>query len=162
MISPEHYAAAAQLGQLLRVKRWTVATAESCTGGWIGAAITAVPGSSAWYASGFIAYSNEAKQRMLGVEAETLAAHGAVSEAVVAEMARGAAANARAECAIAVSGIAGPAGGSVEKPVGTVCCGWSIAGRTVTEIFHFAGNRDAVRSQSVLMALKRTTELLAV
>lgn len=162
MISPEHYAAAEQMGQLLRAKQWTLTTAESCTGGWIGAAITAVPGSSAWYASGFITYSNEAKQRMLGVAAETLAAHGAVSEAVVAEMARGAAAEAHAECAIAVSGIAGPGGGSDEKPVGTVCFGWSISGQSVTEIFHFAGNRDAIRSQSVLMALQRTTKLLAV
>lgn len=162
MISREHYVAAEQLGQLLHARRWTVTTAESCTGGWVGAAITAVPGSSAWYASGFITYSDEAKQRMLGVAAETLAAYGAVSEAVVAEMARGAAANARADCAIAVSGIAGPGGGSDAKPVGTVCFGWSIAGWSATEIFHFAGDRDAIRSQSVLMALQRTTKLLAV
>lgn len=161
MIADQQYAAAARLGEALRVRQWQISVAESCTGGWLGAAITAVPGSSAWFQAGFITYSNEAKQQLLGVSRETLAAHGAVSEAVVAEMARGAAAQTHAQCAIAISGVAGPGGGSEKKPVGTVCCGWWIDGRSVTETFHFEGDRNAVRSQSVLAALARAATLLA-
>ena len=162
MITTQQYAAAARLGEVLSARQLSVSVAESCTGGWLGAAITAVPGSSGWFGTGFITYSNEAKQRLLGVSHETLAAHGAVSEAVAAEMVRGAASQARANCAIAISGIAGPGGGSSEKPVGTVCCGWWKDGQIVTETFHFNGDRDAVRGQSVLMALERAVVLFAV
>lgn len=131
-----------------------LAVAESCTGGWLAKIITDLPGSSAWFECGFVTYSNDAKQRMLGVRAETLAAHGAVSEAVVAEMAAGACARAGVEVAVAISGIAGPEGGSPEKPVGTVCLAWTgPGGRLTTRRVQLAGDRAAVRRQSVRMAL---------
>jgi nicotinamide-nucleotide amidase len=150
----------AELGRRLADAGLMLATAESCTGGWISKCVTDVAGSSGWLDRGFLTYSNAAKQEMLGVAAETLAAHGAVSEPVVREMALGALARSRARVAVAVSGIAGPGGGSPGKPVGTVCFGFALGGRVTTETLHLAGDRDAVRRQSVAHALRRLTALL--
>lgn len=146
---------AAQVGAALQARGWRLATAESCTGGWAAQAVTAIPGSSVWFDRGFITYSNEAKREMLGVQADTLAAFGAVSEATVREMAAGALARSRAEAAFAISGIAGPGGGSADKPVGTVCFAWALAGQTVESATrHFDGERRAIRAQSVRVALQ--------
>jgi nicotinamide-nucleotide amidase len=141
---------------------WMLATAESCTGGGIAAACTDLAGSSQWFERGFVTYTNEAKQDMLGVRLETLTAHGAVSEAVVTEMVQGALARSRAQVVLAVSGIAGPSGGTPEKPVGTVCFAWQAKGReprVCTE--HFAGDRAAVRSQSIERALQGVLDVVA-
>lgn len=135
----------------------TVATAESCTGGWIAKAITDIPGSSAVIAYGIVSYSNGAKESLLGVDEQTLVDHGAVSEAVVTEMAEGAANLSGADFSVAVSGVAGPDGGSDEKPVGTVWFAWTTRGsglQTDTERVRFDGDRDAVRRQTVLHALR--------
>lgn len=132
-----------------------LATAESCTGGWIAKQCTDRAGSSAWFERGYVTYSNRAKTDALGVAIATLASHGAVSEAVAREMAEGARRVARVEAALAVTGIAGPDGGMPEKPVGTVWFAWSCTGRpTVSEQRLFAGDRDAVRWQSVVHALQ--------
>lgn len=132
-----------------------LATAESCTGGMIAAVLTSLPGSSQWFERGFVTYSNDAKMEMLGVSAATLARDGAVSESTAAEMATGATARSRADVAVAVTGIAGPGGGSEQKPVGTVCIGWCRRGDApTTRTFHFPGDRDAVRRASVLAALE--------
>ncbi|MGD9786331.1 MAG: nicotinamide-nucleotide amidase [Sulfuricellaceae bacterium] len=149
------YPLAEELGRFLTERGWMLATAESCTGGWVGEAVTAVSGSSAWYDRGFITYTNEAKQEMLGVSPETLAAHGAVSEATVREMAAGALQRSRAQAALAVSGIAGPTGGTVEKPVGLVWFAWAFAdGRMVAGRQVFSGDRREVRRQAVEVALR--------
>jgi len=148
------------LGAALTTRGWLLATAESCTGGWIAKAVTDIAGSSGWLDRGFVTYSNAAKQDMLGVRAATLEAHGAVSEPVVAEMAKGALAHSRAQAAVAVSGVAGPGGGSVGKPVGTVCFAWAIGGGVETATVHFAGGRDAVRRSSVAHALRGLIERL--
>ena len=148
-------ALAVALGAVLRRRGRTVATAESCTGGLIAGAITGVAGSSAWFERGFVTYSNDAKTEMLGVRPETLAALGAVSEAVAAEMAAGALARSRADLAVAVTGIAGPDGGSAAKPVGTVCFGWARRGGAVdAETRRFAGDRAEVRAATVEAALR--------
>ncbi len=150
----------AAVGQALAARGWMLATAESCTGGWIAEAVTATAGSSSWFDRGFITYSNDAKIDMLGVSPATLAEHGAVSEATVREMATGALARSRAQAAIAVSGVAGPGGGSPEKPVGMVCMAWATAGTTPrAATLYFAGDREAVRLQAVEHALG---ELLAI
>ena len=120
----ELYELAAQVGAALKVRGLALATAESCTGGWIGEAVTAVPGSSEWYERGFITYTNVAKREMLGVAAATLDRSGAVSLETVKQMVTGALANSHAQIAIAVSGVAGPSGGTPAKPVGTVCIAW--------------------------------------
>lgn len=152
---------AQQTGAQLRKHSWMLVTAESCTGGWVAKAITDVPGSSAWFDRGFVTYSNTAKQEMLGVRAETLAAHGAVSEAAVLEMAEGALARSRAQVSVAVSGIAGPGGATMDKPVGLVCFAWSQTGRsTITASEHFGGDRDSVRRQAVVRALRGVLDLL--
>ena len=144
----------ATLAEQLTQRGWMLATAESCTGGWIAKCCTDMAGSSAWFDRGFITYSNAAKQDMLGVRAETLAQYGAVSEAVVAEMATGALRHSQAHIAVAISGIAGPSGGSPEKPVGTVCFAWAMRnGEVLTKTCQFAGDREAVRWQSVVFAL---------
>ena len=148
------YILAAQLGQRLRTLEAKVTTAESCTGGGIACAITAVPGSSQWFDYGFVTYSNEAKQRLLNVPAEILQAHGAVSEEVVCAMARGAAAAAMADFAVAVSGIAGPGGGSVAKPIGTVWFAWRYPHGVTSKCHHFMGDRESVREQAVVVALQ--------
>lgn len=143
------------LGQQLLQRNWRLVTAESCTGGWIAKAITDIPGSSAWFERGFVTYSNESKQDLLGVTQDILNQYGAVSEATVLQMARGALAQSRADVAIAVSGIAGPDGGSWDKPVGTVWLGWGIKGRPVQAgCEQFIGDREGVRQQAVKKALE--------
>jgi len=137
------------LGAALKARGWLLATAESCTGGWIAKAVTDIPGSSAWLDRGFVTYSDAAKGDMLGVRAATLEAHGAVSEPVAAEMAAGAVVNSRAQAAVAVSGVAGPGGGSAAKPVGMVCFGWALGDAVSTETVRFDGDREAVRRGSV-------------
>lgn len=154
-------AQAAGLGAALLARGWMLATAESCTGGWAAQAMTAVAGSSAWFERGFVTYSNEAKMEMLGVRAATLATHGAVSEANAAEMALGALAHSRAQAALAITGIAGPTGGSPDKPVGTVCFAWARSGyEVVTERRQFAGDRRAIRAQSVEHSFDRMLALM--
>ena len=149
---------AEELGQRLLSGKLLITTAESCTGGLIAGAITEVPGSSAWFERSVVTYSNAAKQDMLGVDEAILKAHGAVSEACVTAMASGALANAGAQVAISVSGIAGPDGGTREKPLGTVWIAWAWADETSVdaECFIFQGNRDQVRQQAVYQALRGT------
>jgi len=152
---------AEQVGAALKIRAMRLATAESCTGGWVGEAVTAVPGSSDWFDRGFITYSNEAKREMLGVAAATLEQHGAVSEPTVREMASGALNNSRAQAALAISGIAGPGGGTAEKPVGTVWIAWAFAnGAVASEKRVFAGDRREVRQQAVERALQGLLERL--
>lgn len=152
---------AALLAELMLRSGLRLAVAESCTGGWLAKVVTDLAGSSAWLDRGFVTYSNAAKQEMLGVRAETLAAQGAVSEAVVAEMAMGALRRSQAQVAVAISGVAGPGGGSPEKPVGTVCLAWAWPeGRVESRRFHFDGDRDAVRRCSVQAAIDGLVERL--
>jgi len=151
---------AAALGERLAGAGLRLVTAESCTGGWIAKCVTDIAGSSGWLDRGFVTYSNAAKQELLGVTAETLVAYGAVSEPVVREMVTGAVAHSSAQVAVAVSGVAGPGGGSVAKPVGMVCFGFALPGGVSTETRHFAGGRDNVRRESVAYALSRLTALL--
>lgn len=147
-------ARAEALGQALMARRQMVATAESCTGGWVAQVLTSVAGSSAWFERGFVTYSNTAKREMLGVPAATLARHGAVSEPTARAMAQGALEGSHAEVALAITGIAGPGGGSPEKPVGTVCFAWAAKKLPVySTTVHFAGDRQAVRAQAVATAL---------
>ena len=154
-MSDDCLALATELGAALLRHGLAVATAESCTGGLIAGAITDVAGSSAWFERGFVTYSNAAKTEMLGVRPDTLATQGAVSEATAAEMASGALAHSRAGLAVAVTGIAGPDGGSDAKPVGTVCFGWARRnGGVDTVTRHFAGDRAAVRVATVEAALR--------
>jgi nicotinamide-nucleotide amidase len=149
------------LGAQLLERREHLVTAESCTGGWIAKAMTDVAGSSAWFDCGLAAYSYEAKQALLGVRPQTLETHGAVSRETVIEMVSGALANSGASIAVAVTGIAGPGGGSVDKPVGTVWIGWKRRGGYASaETFHFDGDRDAVRRQTVAAALRGLSVLL--
>ncbi|MBV5307980.1 nicotinamide-nucleotide amidase [Chromatium okenii] len=152
---------AAQLGELLQQRGWRLVTAESCTGGWVAKIITDLAGSSAWFERGFVTYSNAAKQDMLGVAPALLAAHGAVSEAVVRAMVAGALAHSSAEIALAISGIAGPSGGTASKPVGTVWIGWGLPdGNIISRHFCYDGDRDAVRYQAVTTALNELLALL--
>ncbi|MCL2344639.1 MAG: nicotinamide-nucleotide amidase [Desulfobulbus sp.] len=145
---------AAELGATLAARGEWLAAAESCTGGWLAQAVTAIAGSSAWFDRGFVTYSNAAKTDMLGVPEATLARHGAVSEATARAMAQGALAHSRADWAVAITGIAGPGGGSPDKPVGTVCFAWAAKdGGCAAQTRHFAGDRAAVREQSVRHAL---------
>ena len=130
-------------------------TAESCTGGWVSEAVTMVPGSSEWFERGFVTYTNTAKQEMLGVKADTVAAHGAVSEQTVLEMAAGALAHSRGQIALSVSGVAGPTGGTPAKPVGMVCFAWALRGsEPIAVTRYFDGDREAVRRQAVIEALE--------
>ncbi len=138
-----------------------LATAESCTGGMIAAACTDLAGSSQWFERGFVTYSNAAKTEMLGVPAALIDAHGAVSEPVARAMAEGAVAHSHAQVALAVTGVAGPTGGSVEKPVGTVWFSWSADGVVTTEMRHFAGDRAAVRQATLAHALKGVVQRMA-
>ena len=145
---------AADLGAALLARGEWLAAAESCTGGWLAQSVTAIAGSSAWFDRGFVTYSNEAKMDMLGVPENTLERHGAVSEATARAMAQGALAHSRADWAVAITGIAGPSGGSPDKPVGTVCFAWaSKEGGCEAQTCHFSGDRAAVRQQSVRHAL---------
>jgi len=155
------YELAEQVGAALKARALMLVTAESCTGGWIGEAVTMVPGSSDWFERGFITYTNTSKHEMLGVKTATLDRHGAVSEQTVKEMAAGALANSHAHIAVAVSGIAGPAGGTPDKPVGTVCLAWALrSGEPVAEIRRFAGDRETVRRLAVERALAGVLDLL--
>lgn len=149
------------LAELLQRKRWMMATAESCTGGLIAGACTDVSGSSNWFERGFVTYSNEAKTEMLGVDAALVAAHGAVSEEVARAMAEGAVAHSKAQVAVAVTGVAGPTGGSPEKPVGTVWFGWSVDGHVRTERRRFDGDRAEVRAATVRYALQVLATLVS-
>ena len=142
------------LADALRRRKLMMATAESCTGGLIAGACTDLAGSSDWFERGFVTYSNEAKSELLGVDAALIATRGAVSEEVARAMAAGAVARSKAQVAVAVTGVAGPAGGSAEKPVGTVWFGWSVAGRVRTERRRFDGDRAAVRAATVHYALQ--------
>lgn len=148
-----------ELATHLQRRGWFVACAESCTGGGIAAALTDVAGSSAWFDRGFVTYSNEAKTEMLGVNAATLEHAGAVSEQTVIEMAKGALIYSRAQLSVAVSGIAGPGGGSAEKPVGTVWLAWATESGVQTHVECFAGDRLAVRGATVDRALLGLLEL---
>jgi nicotinamide-nucleotide amidase len=151
---------AGSLGRALASRGWRVTAAESCTGGLVAAAITSIAGSSAWFDEGFVTYSNAAKVRALGVPAGTIVAHGAVSEAVVRAMAEGALARANADLAVAITGVAGPGGGTPDKPVGTVWLAWSRrAGATVAELRRFDGDRRAVRVASAVEALRRLVRI---
>ena len=142
------------LGAALCARGWTAATAESCTGGLVAGAITDIAGSSGWFDRGFVTYSNEAKVELLGVRAETLARHGAVSEATAREMVAGALERSLASIAVAVTGIAGPGGGTADKPVGLVWFAWAVRGGSVEAISHrFPGDRAAVREATVDLAL---------
>jgi nicotinamide-nucleotide amidase len=154
-------ALAQKLGERLKARRAMLVTAESCTGGWAAQAATAIAGSSAWFERGFVTYSNAAKEEMLGVRHATLEKHGAVSEETAREMALGALERSHGTIALAITGIAGPGGGSAAKPVGTVCFAWAIKGAADSaETRRFSGDRDAVRRQSVEHALARALELL--
>ena len=143
------------VGAACRRQRFLLATAESCTGGWAAQVITHTAGSSGWFERGFVTYSNEAKVEMLGVQAGTLEQFGAVSPETAAEMAAGALKNSKALISLAITGIAGPTGGSPGKPVGTVSFAWCRVGETAnTETAVFAGNREAIRRQAVIHALR--------
>lgn len=152
---------AAQLGAVLQTQGMMLATAESCTGGGVASAVTDIAGSSAWFERGFVTYSNQSKVDMLGVSPDILARYGAVSEATVREMVEGALSHSRAQIALAVSGVAGPGGGTPEKPVGTVWFAWGIRDSvSVARLHYLAGNRSDVRTQAVHIALQGVLELL--
>jgi nicotinamide-nucleotide amidase len=139
-----------------------LATAESCTGGWVGQLVTAQPGSSSWYERGFITYANDAKIEMLDVPETTLAEHGAVSEETAMAMAAGVLAHSHAQAALAISGIAGPSGGTREKPVGLVCYGWALTdGTLMSSTCRLDGDRDEIRSRAVAAAMRGLIDLLA-
>jgi nicotinamide-nucleotide amidase len=145
---------AAEVGRMLERRGLLLATAESCTGGWVSQAVTSVAGSSRWFDRGFVTYTNLSKQELLGVSAETLSRHGAVSEQTACAMAEGALARSHAQLALAVTGIAGPGGGNEQKAVGTVWFAWAGIGRqTVSDRRVFTGDRQAVRGQAVVAAL---------
>ena len=157
----DSYELAQRVGAVLHARRAMLCVAESCTGGGLAKVVTDVPGSSAWFDRGFVTYANVAKQELLGVSAQTLEKHGAVSVETVREMAQGALARSQAQISVAVSGIAGPGGGTAQKPVGTVCFAWSQVGEpTMTATEHFTGERDAIRQQSVARALRGILEML--
>ena len=153
---------ARELGEKLLARGWMLATAESCTGGWVGQLLTSLPGSSQWYERGFITYANDAKIEMLDVPAELIANHGAVSEETASAMAAGALAHSHAQAALAISGIAGPGGGTPQKPVGLVCYGWALADGTVlSSTCRLDGDREEIRSRAVAAALRGLIELIA-
>ncbi|HKB59708.1 MAG TPA: nicotinamide-nucleotide amidohydrolase family protein [Gallionellaceae bacterium] len=153
---------AAQVGEMLTSRGFSLATAESCTGGGVAQAITDIPGSSGWFERGFVTYANQAKVEMLGVREETLRAHGAVSELAVREMAEGALHHSHADLALAVSGIAGPGGGTPDKPVGTVWFAWAArSGATVAGRYLLDGDRAEIRARSVRIALQGVLDFAA-
>ncbi len=155
-------AAVAELARALPAKRWMMATAESCTGGLIAASCTELAGSSAWFDRGVVSYSNEAKSELLGVDPALILAHGAVSEPVARAMAEGVLARSKATVAVAVTGIAGPGGGSADKPVGTVWLAWACQGQPTQARCHlFNGDRAAVRWQTCVVALQGVLALAA-
>ena len=151
---------ARKVGRRLRAAGAMLVTAESCTGGWVSEVVTSVSGSSRWFERGFVTYSDAAKRQMLGVNKKTLRRHGAVSQETAREMARGALKRSRGSIAIAVTGVAGPTGGSAAKPVGMVCFAFVTLKRVLSETQYFKGNRESVRRQSVVRALEGVLELL--
>ena len=160
MTTPGLAADLADISAQLLARGWMLATAESCTGGLIAAACTDRAGSSQWFERGFVTYSNAAKTEMLGVPAALIAQHGAVSEPVARAMAEGALAQSGAQVSVAVTGVAGPTGGSADKPVGTVWFGWCAGGQTHSEVMHFPGDRAAVRQATLRHALQRLHDWL--
>jgi nicotinamide-nucleotide amidase len=161
MSDPILYKLAEEVGAALKARKLMLATAESCTGGWIAEAVTMVPGSSEWFERGFVTYTYISKREMLGVPEATLGEHGAVSEEVVRRMVEGALARSHAQVAVAVSGVAGPSGGTPDKPVGTVCFAWGMKdGNPRSETKRLPGDREAVRRASVEHALKGVLALL--
>lgn len=155
-------ALSARVGQTLEAQGFTLATAESCTGGWVAQVVTHTAGSSSWFDRSFVTYSNEAKQDMLGVRPETLAREGAVSLETAKEMATGAIKNSKALISLAITGIAGPTGGSSGKPVGTVCFSWCFRGEApVCRRKRFGGDRESVRRQALIFALEELLALIA-
>ena len=148
------------LAEILLSRNWTVSLAESCTGGLVCAALTELAGSSEWFERGYITYSNEAKTECLDVPVELIEFHGAVSEPVAKAMAEGARINSGSNVAISITGVAGPSGGSVEKPVGTVCFGWATENQTLTKTMHFEGDRQLIRKQATEFALAELIALL--
>ncbi len=151
---------AQKVGEALKAQGLMLVTAESCTGGWAAMALTAIAGSSDWFERGYVVYSNAAKREELGVSEDTLTRHGAVSEETAREMAAGALKNGRGQVALAITGVAGPTGGSRDKPVGTVCFAWARGGKISSETRRLDGDRESVRRQSVLHALQGVLELL--
>jgi nicotinamide-nucleotide amidase len=153
---------AKELGESALQARVMITTAESCTGGWVAEVMTSITGSSKWFERGFVTYSNLSKQEMLGVSEETLVQHGAVSEQTVREMARGALQHSHAHLAVAISGIAGPGGATLDKPVGTVCLAWAAGGEVVrSQTEHYSGNREEIRRQAVIAAIDGMLGMLA-
>lgn len=144
----------AQVADDLLNREWLLSVAESCTGGWVAKCCTDLAGSSAWFDRGFVTYSNQAKNDMLGVTFSTLKQYGAASKQTVIEMAQGALTHSNANVSLAISGIAGPTGGTEDKPVGTVWLAWASKTTTKTQMYLFTGDRDAVRRQAVLTALQ--------
>ena len=162
MTDPVLYKLAEEVGAALKSRRLMLATAESCTGGWVAEAVTMVPGSSEWFERGFVTYTYISKREMLGVKGATLERFGAVAEEVVREMVEGVLARSHAQIAVAVSGVAGPGGGTPDKPVGFVCFAWGMKdGKPRSETRRFSGDREAVRRQSVEHALRGVIALLA-
>lgn len=163
MIDDDVIALANSLGEILASKQLKITTAESCTGGLIAAAITEIPGSSTWFEYGFVSYANRAKQALLGVSENTLKNNGAVSQETVLEMVTGATTKAGCDVGVAVSGVAGPDGGSPEKPVGTVWIAFRVPGSVASaELHHFAGDRSAVRLATLHAALRGTISRLEI
>lgn len=158
---PEILQLCTDLAQALKTQGAMMATAESCTGGLIAACCTGLSGSSDWFERGFVTYSNAAKTEQLGVPAALIEAHGAVSEPVARAMALGAVAHSRAQVSVAVTGVAGPTGGSADKPVGLVWFGWAVGEQAWTECRRFDGDRDAVRAATVMHALQGLLQRLA-
>ncbi|MDO9403068.1 MAG: CinA family protein [Polaromonas sp.] len=161
-MAPTHTGDWSQVARLLLQRQWMLATAESCTGGMIAAACTDLAGSSAWFERGVVSYSNAAKTELLGVEAALIDTHGAVSEAVARAMAQGALSHSPAQVAVAVTGVAGPTGGTPEKPVGTVWFGFALPGLLVSDCQLFSGDRAAVRQATVAHARQKLLALLAL
>lgn len=157
--TPEYVA---QLAELLTARGWMMATAESCTGGLIAGACTERPGSSQWLDCGLVTYSNRAKSALLDVPAALIAEHGAVSEPVALAMAHGAVAQSQSQVSVAVTGVAGPDGGSPAKPVGTVWFAWQVSGQVHSEVMVFDGDRHAIRQATVKHALRRLVAHLSV
>lgn len=151
---------ARQVGAALKSRGLMLVTAESCTGGWVAMALTAIAGSSDWFERGYVTYSNAAKREELGVAEDTLQRHGAVSEQTAREMAAGALRNGRGQVALAITGVAGPAGGTRDKPVGTVCFAWAEGSKISSQTRRFDGDRESVRRQSVAHALQGVLQLL--
>lgn len=160
-VNDSAHASLSALSKTLVARQWKLAVAESCTGGMLCEQITSLAGSSEWFDSGFITYSNAAKRKLLEVNEGLIEAHGAVSEPVAIAMAEGALANSQSQLSVAITGIAGPSGGSAEKPVGTVCFAWaSETNATISNTLHFDGDRQAVREQAVLAAIDGLSMLI--